>query len=692
MARFLFLMLDGVGAGELPDAAAFGDVGADTLGNVSRLVDLDLPNLRALGLGNLHPLRRVTPVTRPLALPGRLAELSAGKDTTNGHWEHCGVVTLQPFPTYPEGFPEEVLRPFRERIGRDVLGNKPASGTEIIAELGGEHVATRRPIVYTSADSVFQIACHVDVIPLEELYRYCAIAREILAGPHAVARVIARPFTGRAGAFVRTADRKDFSLAPPRPTYLDLLVERGVEVTGVGKIPQIFAGRGITEEIKVASNDENLAVVFDLLRGGRPGLIFTNLVDFDMAWGHRNDVEGFAAGLAAVDRALPVILDLLGPEDRLLITADHGVDPTTVGTDHTREYVPLLYYPRPPGAPDAAYEGLMSDTGASAYAHLTGARPPLNGRPLERLNPANGWREYPGMVASHPDRPSRVTASDAAEAAAFLRSRLGEAPRVAVILGTGLDSVAETLSVPAPGAPSVQAGSDYGQIPHWRGITVPGHTGRVEVRGESGERVAFLRGRVHGYEGADAGEIELPVRTLARWGVRCLVVTNASGSLRPDLLPGDVAVVTRVLDCQGGSSHGSPRVLPATPAALVEVLRRARSLGVRRFPGEAGAGEIAQVTYVAVPGPQYETAAEVRVLRALGGDVVGMSTASELHAAVAEGLETAVITVITNPAGTSDEASAPSVPVHEQVIGASTGAVPRVGWLIGALSAHWYGS
>ncbi|MCJ7797214.1 MAG: phosphopentomutase, partial [Thermoleophilia bacterium] len=196
VARVLFLMLDGVGAGELPDAAAFGVVGADTLGNLSRLVDLQLPNLRALGLGNLHPLRGVTPVAHPLALPGRLTELSAGKDTTNGHWEHMGLVTTQPFPTYPDGFPEEVLQPFRERIGRDVLGNKAASGTEIIAELGGEHVATGRPIVYTSADSVFQIACHVEVIPLEELYRYCAIARQILHGPHAVARVIARPFAG----------------------------------------------------------------------------------------------------------------------------------------------------------------------------------------------------------------------------------------------------------------------------------------------------------------------------------------------------------------------------------------------------------------------------------------------------------------------------------------------------------------
>ncbi len=686
VARFLLLMLDGVGAGELPDAAAFGDVGADTLGNLSRLVDLDLPNLRTLGLGNLHPLRGVPPVARPLALPGRLTELSAGKDTTNGHWEHMGVVTEQPFPTYADGFPEEVLGPFRERIGRDVLGNKAASGTEIIAELGEEHVATAKPIVYTSADSVFQIACHVEVIPLKELYRYCMIAREILAGPHAVARVIARPFTGRPGAFVRTADRKDFSLAPPSPTYLDLLTERGVEVTGVGKIHQIFAGRGVSEEIKVASNDENLAVVLDLLGSRREGLIFTNLVDFDMAWGHRNDVEGFAAGLTAVDRVLPAILDLLAPDDRLLMTADHGVDPTTVGTDHTREYVPLLYYPRPRGTPEAAYEGYMSDTGATVFAQLTGEQPPLGGRPFEHLNPENGWRAYPGMAAARPGRPSRVRAPDADEAAAFLRMRLGEAPRVAMILGSGLDSVAEIFGAAAQGAPAARVGLDYDQVPHWRSVSAPGHIGRLDVRGESRNQVAFLRGRIHGYEGADAGEIGLPVRTLARWGVRYLILTNASGSLRPDAGVGEVAVVTRVLDCQSALADGSPRVLPATPDGLVEVLRRAHA-----GSDKEGAAGIRQVTYVAVPGPQYETAAEVAVFHALGGDVVGMSTAIELQAAADDGLGTAVLTVITNAAGAIDEAVAASAPVHVRVLEASIGSAARVSVLIQALLAHWHG-
>jgi purine-nucleoside phosphorylase len=369
-----------------------------------------------------------------------------------------------------------------------------------------------------------------------------------------------------------------------------------------------------------------------------------------------------------------------------LVTADHGVDPTTVGTDHTREYVPLLYYPRPAGTPETAYEGLMWDTGATAFAHLTGEPPPLGGRPFERLDPANGWRAYPGVVATHPDQPSRVRAPDAVEAAAFLRMRLGEAPRVAVILGSGLDGVAEILGGAAQRGPAAASGVPYDQIPHWRSLSVPGHSGRLDVRGEARERVAFLRGRVHGYEGADAGEVQLPVRTLARWGVRCLIVTNASGGLRPGTRAGEVAVVTRVLDCQSPLADGSPRVLPATPAALVEVLRRAQP-----GSGEEGAAGIAQVVYAAVPGPHYETAAEVRVLGALGSDVVGMSTAVELQAAIEEGLETAVLTVITNAAGVADEAVDASPSVHAQVLEVSMGSAPRVSGLIQALLAHWRG-
>ncbi|MBN1632085.1 MAG: phosphopentomutase, partial [Thermoleophilia bacterium] len=302
MGRFIFVVLDGVGVGALPDAAAYGDAGADTLGNLSRIVPLRLPFLERCGLGNIVPTLGVPPEPQPLCLPGRLAPRSAGKDTTVGHWEHMGLVSPDPFPTYPAGFPDEIIKPFTRRIGVGVLGNKPASGTAIIAELGKEHLATRKPIVYTSADSVFQIASHVDVVPLEQLYSWCKIARELLSGRHAVARVIARPFMGPPGSFVRTKDRRDYSLDPPGPLYLDLLHQAGVPVLALGKISEVFVGRGVSRAVKVGSNDENLALVQDLVAGrsrGLPfdeGLLMTNLVDFDMLWGHRNDVDGFARG------------------------------------------------------------------------------------------------------------------------------------------------------------------------------------------------------------------------------------------------------------------------------------------------------------------------------------------------------------------------------------------------------------
>lgn len=664
MKRFLFMVLDGVGAGALPDAAAYGDEGANTLGNLARFVDLDLPNLRALGLGNIVPLRGLPPVTCPRAMPGRLRELSVGKDTTNGHWEHMGVVSELAFPTYPEGFPEEVLQPFRERIGSDVLGNKAASGTEIIAELGEEHMATGFPIVYTSADSVFQIACHVDVVPLEELYRYCTVAREILTGPHAVARVIARPFTGRPGAFVRTKDRKDFSLEPTGTTYLDLLVERGVPVLGIGKIHQIFAGRGVTEEHKVGSNRENLELVRRFLDDGREGLIFTNLVDFDMVWGHRNDLEGFAAGLREVDDALPAIVEALGPEDRLLITADHGVDPTTVGTDHTREYVPLLYYPRPAKTPGKVYRGLMADSGATAFLHLTGERPPLRGRPLEDLAPEDGWKAYPPMLACRPNVPCSVGPQEAAEAAAFLRERLGRAPETAVILGTGLDRYGEGLD----GTREIP----YSAIPHWHRTAVPGHRGSLLKGRRRGAPVCVLRGRNHGYEGYDQSELQLPVHTLAAWGVRRVVVTNAAGALDPALPVGEVVWVGTVLDLQTPEPDGRP-------ARLVVHSGARTGAGAEGAMFSGGASKAHVVTYVALPGPQYETAAEVRVLRRLGGDIVGMSTAPEVRAAAEEGLEITVLSVVTNQAG---ESGGQQTALHEQVVDVSARAAPQVQALV----------
>ena len=341
--RAVIIVLDSVGCGDAPDAAAYGDEGSNTLGNIARAVGgLNLPNMRKMGLGNLTDIQGVPPTTDTDGAYGRLTETSAGKDTTTGHWELGGVPLKTPFPTYPNGFPPEVMAEFERRIGRGTLGNYPASGTEIIKELGEEHMRTGKPIVYTSADSVFQIAAHTDIIPLEELYRECKIAREILTGEHAVGRVIARPFTGKPGNFTRTEDRRDFSLEPPADTILDAVKKAGLEVMAVGKIEDIFAHRGITQSNHTGNNMAGVDATIAFIKQGDPGLIFTNLVDFDALYGHRNNPRGYADALEAFDRRLPEILDALLPGDVLFITADHGNDPTTPSTDHSRERVPLL--------------------------------------------------------------------------------------------------------------------------------------------------------------------------------------------------------------------------------------------------------------------------------------------------------------------------------------------------------------
>jgi len=345
-ARAALIVLDGVGVGELPDAARFGDVGSNTLRNTALAVGgLRLPQLGRLGLGNILEVPGVPPDSAPIGCYGRMAEQAAGKDTTSGHWELAGVILDRPFPVYPNGFPPEVLDAFTAAIGRGVLGNKPASGTVIIEELGAEHMRTGKPIVYTSADSVFQIAAHEDVIPVEELYEMCRIAREILTGQHAVGRVIARPFVGSPGRFQRTPRRKDFSLAPPRPTVLDRLVAAGIPVFSVGKIEDIFAGRGITAGQRTENNMQTVDGVLQRLRRETgPCLIFANCIDFDMLYGHRNDVEGMARALEEFDARVPELLEALRPGDILLVVSDHGNDPTTPSTDHDREHALLLCY------------------------------------------------------------------------------------------------------------------------------------------------------------------------------------------------------------------------------------------------------------------------------------------------------------------------------------------------------------
>ncbi len=343
--RVLLLVLDSVGVGAMPDADRYGDEGSNTLGNVARAVrGLKMPVLESLGLANIIPVEGLKPVEPSRACYGRMAEASPGKDTITGHWEMAGIILDQPFQTYPHGFPEYVIEEFSKRIGRGVLGNEVASGTEIIKRLGAEHMDTAKPIVYTSADSVFQIAAHEEIISLEDLYEMCREARELLCGRDKVGRIIARPFVGSPGDFKRTANRRDFSLEPPSDTILDLLVADGREVIGIGKIKDIYAGRGVTTSHKTQDNAHGLELLKEITTSGSGDLIFTNLVDFDSSYGHRNDAKGYARALEAADAGIGRVLNVMHDKDVIIITADHGCDPTHPGSDHTREYVPLLVW------------------------------------------------------------------------------------------------------------------------------------------------------------------------------------------------------------------------------------------------------------------------------------------------------------------------------------------------------------
>jgi phosphopentomutase len=362
--RIFWVVLDSVGIGEMPDAAAYGDVGSDTLGNIARHTPLSLPTLASLGLGNIRPLQGIPPATSPLGCFGRCALASPGKDTTTGHWEMAGIHLGKPLPLYPHGFPASIIREFEERTGYGVLGNRPASGTEIIRELGEEHLRSGKLIVYTSADSVFQIAAHEQVAPLSELYRVCEIAREILRGEHEVGRVIARPFKGTPGAFQRTADRRDYAVAPPPGMLLDRLSETGIAVHSIGKIADVFLNRSITTSRKTHSNAEGMAFTLEAIQTVDAGLVFVNLVDFDMLYGHRNDVLGYARALEEVDAWLPVAMQSMCDGDLLILCADHGCDPTTASTDHSREYTPLLTFaPGRASAVDLGTRATLSDIG-----------------------------------------------------------------------------------------------------------------------------------------------------------------------------------------------------------------------------------------------------------------------------------------------------------------------------------------
>jgi phosphopentomutase len=384
--RACVIVLDAVGAGELPDAADYGDEGSNTLANVAKAVGgLDLPNLEALGLGNVEPLEGCPPQPGAPAVAGRLVERSKGKDTTTGHWEMMGVVTAQAFPLYPHGFPHDVIDPFMHQTGRGVLGNKPASGTEIIQELGEEHQKTGKWIVYTSGDSVFQIAAHVDTIPLDELYEASRAARKLLTGKHAVGRVIARPFNGEPGNYARLgADRHDFSLEPRRPNYLTLVREGGASVHGVGKISDIFAGCDIDESHPTKSNIDGIQKTEKLMQELDEGFVFVNLVETDSLWGHRNDPVNFHRCLQDFDRRLPDLLEALRPGDLLVITSDHGCDPTTASTDHSREYAMLLAYVAGHNAAGQIHAGEFADVGSTVNLWLKGKAPSrgIPGQPI----------------------------------------------------------------------------------------------------------------------------------------------------------------------------------------------------------------------------------------------------------------------------------------------------------------------
>jgi len=368
--RVCVLVCDSWGVGDAPDAEAYGDAGSDTLANTARAVGgLHAPNLERLGLGYLTAIEGVAARAEPGSGYGRATERSAGKDTTTGHWEMMGIRLERPFPVYPAGFPPEIIEPFEAAIGRRVLGNRPASGTQIIEELGPEHLRTGDPIVYTSGDSVFQVATHVDVVPLPRLYEWCRAARRLLSGEHAVGRVIARPFEGAPGSFVRRPERRDFSVPPPGETILDRLLTAGVPVFGVGKIQDIFSRQGITEARYSDTNDHGIDLTMEYLRRPAPAFVFSNLVDFDSKYGHRNDPAGYAAAIEAFDRRLPELIAALGG-GVLLITGDHGCDPTTPPTDHSRERTPLLAAGLPGGPHEIGTRPTFADLGATVAAAL----------------------------------------------------------------------------------------------------------------------------------------------------------------------------------------------------------------------------------------------------------------------------------------------------------------------------------
>lgn len=632
MKRVIWIVLDSVGAGYLPDAALYGDEGANTLGHIAQQMKLNIPHLLAMGLGRLPGLHLPECPSGGGAY-GRAIEVSKGKDTTTGHWEMAGVKLERPFPLYPEGFPREVIEAFEAAIGTKTLGNKPASGTAILDELGEEHMRTGYPIVYTSADSVFQIAAHEEIIPVERLYDLCRIARQQLTGPHAVGRVIARPFVGSGkGHFQRTGRRRDFSLEPTGQTVLDALKEKGFDVLGVGKIEDIFAHKGLTASNHAAGNPACIDAAVKYLEQPFNGLLYVNLVDFDSVYGHRRDVEGYGRALEYFDGRLPEITAHMTEEDLLILTADHGCDPAFAGTDHTREYVPILCWKKGlSGQHPIGTRATYADM-AATIAEFFGLK--------ERFGAASFLREIDAPCTAYMQRIQR--AADAVETA------LGRAD-IALVLGSGLGDMGKGLENPKELA--------FADIPGFPRATVAGHAGKFIAGSMAGKQVLLMSGRFHSYEGHPLEDVTLPIRVMARLGVKTLILTNAAGGVNPAFAPGSLMLLTDFINLSGKNpltginlEAFGPR-FPDMSNAYDRDLRAlaadcAREMGI----------PLQQGVYCWMNGPTYETPAEVRMAGILGADAVGMSTVPETIVGRHCGMRVLGFSCITNlAAGVSNQ-------------------------------------
>ena len=625
MKRVIWIVLDSVGAGYLPDAADFGDEGANTLGHIAEKMNLNIPHMLSMGLGQLPGLN--LPQVYGNGAYGRALEKSAGKDTTTGHWEMAGVTVEQPFPLYPDGFPKDVIDAFEAAIGTKTIGNKPASGTVILDELGEEHLRTGYPIVYTSGDSVFQIACHEDLYPLPKLYEMCEIARKQLQGQHGVGRVIARPFVGTGkGHFQRTGGRRDFSLKPIAPTVLDVLKEAGYETLGVGKIEDIFAHQGLTGSNHAAGNPACIEAALEYMDKDFDGVLFVNLVDTDSIYGHRRDVEGYGKALEYFDEKLPEIQKKMGDNDLLIITADHGCDPTYKGTDHTREYAPLLIWKKDlQGQHPIGTRETFADTAATICEYF--------GLP-ERFGAKSYLREIDAGCEEEMRRIQR--AADAVETA------LGRAD-IAVVLGSGLGDFGNDLENPKE--------ISYADIPGFPRATVQGHAGKFIMGTLTDKKVLMMSGRFHCYEGHPLEDVVLPIRVMARLGVKTLILTNAAGGVNIDFRPGVLMLISDFINLTGKNPLIGPNFdafgprFPDMTDAYDRTLRELTMHAARQLDIDLRRG-----VYCWMNGPTYETPAEVRMARTLGADAVGMSTVPETIVARHCGMKVLGISCITNMA------------------------------------------